>query len=609
MKWTSGRAATSILALTLWAATAHADPVPTRSGRPAYDTVLDEGTPLTKRLSLNFSGSGITCTDNAGSHRTDCVVSSGAGAVLLTTDQTIAGIKTFSSVIVGDGMTSTATDHGIAFTHNVTDLGGTGGYETPVGFSIIHAQSITTTGSDFSILVPSKAVGDPPGSLARTFGVIHDANGENIIEWNRPEKLYEGGLKARWDGGSTALELLRFVKVLPQFDGADCSGAGVGNAYGGHHCGSVLGTNTWPSETDGPALWRSVGAYLHDSFVKDLTCTGSVTYNPLGHGSAAVCTSSGNVSSLTFAKPDDFTGRTIEGFHVELRLVSGNSSHTWPTTITNAILPTGLVPKPTTATNGVDVLRCTYYATPQKYYCTVDPGDMTTVFASTFAGPAATALTLTSNQSAQSSYPGSPGMVFNVANSFTNQTHPFVWRLNGKDVSYFEPNDASGLWVKYALPSDGTELGGFVWRTEYLQFYHTAKAVVPYDTTYSLGTSGNYWGQVYSKTYRGVSNAQTTSGAVTVDPTTAGLQYVTASGNVSSITIATASCDDDQQLTLLLRQNAGGSATWPSTITNARLPGGSFTKTTTANAVDMLRCTYAGTTFGKWVCSYAANVN
>ncbi len=604
MKWTSGRAALSLLVLALWVAPAHADPVPTRSGRPAYETVSNAGTPLTKRQTLNFSGSGITCTDNAGSHRTDCVVSS-SGVVLLTGDQTIAGVKTFSSVPVGDGMTSTATDHGIAFTHNVIDLGGTGGYETPVGFSIVHAQPILATGSDLSILVPSVA---HPGQYARTWGVIHDGGGNPIMEFNDPSEHYTGAIKTRWGGGSTQMEMKALVKIVPEYDGADTTSMTPGVPYTGHHRGTVLGTNYW-AEIGVPLMWRSVAAYIHDTGVADLTCTGSVTYNPMAHGSGATCTSSGNVSALTIAKPDDETGRTIEGFTVVLRLVSGNASHTWPSTITNVVLPTGMTPKPTTALNGVDVLRCTYYAGPQKYYCDVTPGDATTLAANQVQSATGSALTLLSRQSAQSVYPGSPGLVLATSSEFTGSTHPFVWRMNGKDLSYFETNDSAGMWVKYARPDTGAELGGWNWAPSALQFYHSNQQLVPYASTYSLGIAALPWGSVYSKTYRGTSNAQTTSGAVTIDPTTAGLQYLIASGNVSSITISTAGCDDDQQLTLLLQQNAGGTATWPSTVANARLPGGSITKTTTANAVDMLRCTYAGTTFAKWVCSYAANVN
>lgn len=44
-----------------------------------YDEVQDEGTPLTKRGKVNFIGSTVSCADNAGSSRTDCTFSGGAG--------------------------------------------------------------------------------------------------------------------------------------------------------------------------------------------------------------------------------------------------------------------------------------------------------------------------------------------------------------------------------------------------------------------------------------------------------------------------------------------------------------------------------------------------
>lgn len=49
----------------------------TTSGCPSssgYTTVQDEGSPLTQRTTLNFTGSGITCTDDSGGSRTHCDV-------------------------------------------------------------------------------------------------------------------------------------------------------------------------------------------------------------------------------------------------------------------------------------------------------------------------------------------------------------------------------------------------------------------------------------------------------------------------------------------------------------------------------------------------------
>lgn len=52
-----------------------------------YQTVADEGTGLTQRATINFTGAGVSCADNAGSTRTDCTIAGGGsgdvGLVLL----------------------------------------------------------------------------------------------------------------------------------------------------------------------------------------------------------------------------------------------------------------------------------------------------------------------------------------------------------------------------------------------------------------------------------------------------------------------------------------------------------------------------------------------
>lgn len=51
------------------------------SGSSGYTTVADEGSSLTARATLNFTGAGVSCVDNAGSTRTDCTISGGGGGV------------------------------------------------------------------------------------------------------------------------------------------------------------------------------------------------------------------------------------------------------------------------------------------------------------------------------------------------------------------------------------------------------------------------------------------------------------------------------------------------------------------------------------------------
>jgi hypothetical protein len=44
-----------------------------------YATILDEAGVLTARTSLNFTGAGVSCVDNAGATRTDCTIAGGGG--------------------------------------------------------------------------------------------------------------------------------------------------------------------------------------------------------------------------------------------------------------------------------------------------------------------------------------------------------------------------------------------------------------------------------------------------------------------------------------------------------------------------------------------------
>ena len=48
------------------------------AGGGGYSTIQDEGSGLTQRTTLNFTGSGVSCVDNGGNTRTDCTVNAGA---------------------------------------------------------------------------------------------------------------------------------------------------------------------------------------------------------------------------------------------------------------------------------------------------------------------------------------------------------------------------------------------------------------------------------------------------------------------------------------------------------------------------------------------------
>ncbi len=84
---------------------------------------------------------------------------------------------------------------------------------------------------------------------------------------------------------------------------------------------------------------------------------------------------------------------------------------------------------------------------------------------------------------------------------------------------------------------------------------------------------------------------------------------VTATANITALTLPApnqiGSRDEGRRLTLYLKQNAAGTATWPGTIGNVKLPGGVFAKTTTANAVDKLELQAIN---GAWWANVASDV-
>lgn len=91
-----------------------AAPIWATSSGGGYATVQDEASNLTQRTTLNFTGTGVSCADNAGSSRTDCTINSGAasaggvpGNVQYNSGGSIVGASAFnvwsSSVVFSTG--------------------------------------------------------------------------------------------------------------------------------------------------------------------------------------------------------------------------------------------------------------------------------------------------------------------------------------------------------------------------------------------------------------------------------------------------------------------------------------------------------------------------
>jgi len=278
--------------------------------------------------------------------------------VQTTGDETVAGIKTFSSTPVALGLTATPTPTGpgyLLFTDSGT---ATGDYETnQTGIRFQLANEITTatnlTGWYAKLNFPSAPVKRWASVLATTSSVY--------IEMS-PNGDYSGAWWAQYRSGAPQVTLAGSWKLLPEWDGTDAV----------HHYGTVLGGAWALGEYDGDKYWRAVGALIHDSPTAVLGTSGAITWQPVTSGEQGIIVSSGNVSSITLSAPaDSYTPRTIDAIHLRLLLKQGNAAHTWPSTITGATLPAGIGPKPSRGTGEVDVVDCTYSATLTTYLCDV----------------------------------------------------------------------------------------------------------------------------------------------------------------------------------------------------------------------------------------------
>jgi hypothetical protein len=107
----------------------------------------------------------------------------------------------------------------------------------------------------------------------------------------------------------------------------------------------------------------------------------------------------------------------------------------------------------------------------------------------------------------------------------------------------------------------------------------------------TIGVTGGEWGNIWGQIYGGRINDYSAHGAVTVQTNVGETVRFTGDGSaISSLTLALGV--RGQMLSLIVTQDAGNTTTWPSTIGNAKLIGGTWTKTTGANKEDNLlfRC-------------------
>lgn len=123
-----------------------------------------------------------------------------------------------------------------------------------------------------------------------------------------------------------------------------------------------------------------------------------------------------------------------------------------------------------------------------------------------------------------------------------------------------------------------------------------ASAVAPNDLVTVSGGSANRWTETWSRVYAGVHLDTTSGGAVSINTQLGEMQVLTSNANVSGITLTAGKAG--QVFTLELKQGNAGH-TWPTTFTNARIAGGSFTKSAALNDVDTITFRY-NTTSSTW---------
>lgn len=78
--------------------------------------VLDEGSLLTQRYKLNFTGSGVSCVDNSGQRRTDCTIA-GASLGNFTLTSNTLDLASSGTMVIGGSNTSALT-MGAAMTYS-----------------------------------------------------------------------------------------------------------------------------------------------------------------------------------------------------------------------------------------------------------------------------------------------------------------------------------------------------------------------------------------------------------------------------------------------------------------------------------------------------------
>ena len=108
----------------------------------AYTLIQQAAANLTRRTTLNFTGTGVSCVDNAGASRTDCTINS---TTSLAFSGLTSGTNTTATMTVGTGATLNRSGTGTIDASLVLGLTPQGWQKVTVGFASLTNAGLTQT--------------------------------------------------------------------------------------------------------------------------------------------------------------------------------------------------------------------------------------------------------------------------------------------------------------------------------------------------------------------------------------------------------------------------------------------------------------------------------
>jgi hypothetical protein len=522
--------------------------------------IYEDGSRLPTRFSLNFIGAGVTCADNSTTKRTDCTVTGGGGGGGYDTIANAGTPVTQRSTFNFDG-NIVATDNPGATRTDIT-LGAavmlTGATQTVTGAKTFNSSALVMNGTGGgTTTIASAAVG------TRTV-TWPDSNGTIVLQ-NSTQTLTNKTL----DGGSNTFTNIAQASItdLTTDLAAKAADSAVVHLAGTE---SITGAKTFD--------------------------TGTLKVNNAG-GTAATTLATVATSGRTWTLPDasdtavglaatqELTNKTLTGQIIKNGLTaSGSTANDFSGSTGDFTFPTGSL-----AWTGASNKTISLTAQGASGTVAITAGTTTTVKGGGVANPIA---------------------IFDTTAGL-NSVDFLVFKNNGSTIGSFLVNVGTPTQIQlrstttsspniYNVNIDGLRINnGFV------DFLVTGNPIVVINSagirgqtasTQTSGTTTHPWASTASRSYFGVQQAVSSNGSITINPTLGETYRLISSGNVTGLTLSAGTAG---QIITLIFVSGNVSHTWVGTITNCRLEGGSFTKTTTLNAVDTLTFRW-NSTDSKW---------